>query len=88
MRLKTGDKIYCIKEKTGFTLEKEYVVSLSTSFVLRINNDVGEILWLSQIGKYEEDEISLTIDEMNSWTNWFVSEKEWLRNKKLSEIGI
>ena len=79
MRLKTGDKIYCIKEKTGFTLEKEYVVSLSNSFVLRINNDVGEILWLSQIGKYEEDE---------SWTNWFLSEKEWLRNKKLSEIGI
>ena len=28
------------------------------------------------------------VGETECWTNWFISEKEWLREKKLNELGI
>jgi hypothetical protein len=84
MRLKVGDKIYC-KEVIGsdITLDKAYQIIHTRSRNrwndgddICINDDFGSNWWFGQIGETE------------CWTNWFVSEKEWLREKKLNELGI
>lgn len=84
MRLVIGDKIYCKKliGDDGLTLGKVYEV-VSVRSKSRFNGDDICILddddidwWFGQIGETE------------CWTNWFVSEKEWLREKKLNQLGI
>lgn len=42
----------------------------------KIKDDTVFNWWFGQIGESEP------------WINWFVSEKEWLRNLKLKELGI
>ncbi len=86
MRLEVGDKIHCKEiiggNGHGLTLDKGYVV-IHTRTKDRWNgddicilDDDGSNWWFGQIGETE------------CWTNWFVSEKEWLRDKKLNELGI
>ena len=41
-----------------------------------ILDDSGSNWWFGQTGETE------------CWTNWFISEREWLRNNKLNELGI
>jgi hypothetical protein len=84
MRLQIGDKIYC-KELVGgelLTLDKGYVVIHArpkdrwNGDDICILDDDGQNWWFGQI------------NETECWTNWFVSEKEWLRDKKLKELGL
>ncbi len=82
MRLQIGDKIYCKVDGSLLTLGKGYVVIHTRSKDrwngddICILDDDGSNWWFGQIGETE------------CWTNWFVSEKEWLRDKKLKELGI
>jgi len=83
MRLKIGDKIYCKKILgDGLTLDKWYQVIHTrpkdrwNGDDICINDDSGQHWWFGQIGVTE------------CWTNWFVSEKEWLRQDKLNKLGI
>ena len=88
MRLKVGDKIYCKKliGSEGLTLEKEYIVintrtkedgTLGFSYGddICILDDSDQKWWFGQIGETE------------CWNNWFIS-TEWIREKKLNELGI
>jgi hypothetical protein len=85
MRLEIGDKIYC-KELIGggsLTLNKGYVIRQTRPRLFRWNSDDicilddnGHNWWFGQIGETE------------CWTNWFVSEKEWLRENLLNKLGI
>ena len=86
MRLEIGDKIYCHKlvgeVGEGLTLDKEYVITNTRSKSrwcgddICILDDSGSNWWFGQIGETEP------------WTNWFTLEKEWVRNKKLNDLGI
>ena len=83
MRLEIGDKIYCYKlVGDGLTLDKSYkVVNIRSrdrwnGDDICILDDSGSNWWFGQIGETE------------CWTNWFISEKEWIRNNKLNELGI
>ena len=85
MKLSVGDKIYCklvIESIDGLTIGKEYIVT-NTRPKSRWNgddicilDDGGSNWWFGQIGETE------------CWTTWFIPEKEWLRDKKLKELGI
>lgn len=86
MRLEIGDKIYCKEvignSEHGLTLDKAYEVVHTrprdrwNGDDICINDDFGSNWWFGQIGETE------------CWTNWFISEKEWLRENKLNELGI
>ncbi len=83
MRLEIGDKIYCkVVIGDGLTLGEEYIVTNTRPKDRWNGNDIcildddGCNWWFGQIGETE------------CWTNWFVSEREWLRDKKLNELGI
>ena len=85
MRLSVGDKIYCklvIEPSNGLTIGKEYIVTNTrprsrwNGDDICILDDGGSNWWFGQIGETE------------CWTTWFISEKEWLRDKKLKELGI
>jgi len=84
MRLKVGDKIYCKKliGDNGLTLGEEYIVTNTrpkdrwNGDDICILDDSGQNWWFGQI------------DETECWTNWFISEKEWIRENKLNELGI
>ena len=83
MRLEIGDKIYCKNNQMGeLTLDKGYEVvhtrprDRCNGDDICINDDFGSYWWFGQIGETE------------CWTNWFISEKEWLRENKLNELGI
>lgn len=81
MRLKVGDKIYSKVSSSDITLDKAYVVTQvrrtrwSGDDICILDNS-GLNWWFGQIGETE------------CWTEWFISEKEWIRNKKLEELGI
>jgi hypothetical protein len=83
MILKIGDIIYC-KKVLGedLTLNKGYQVIHTrpkdrwNGNDICINDDSGINWWFGQIGETE------------CWTNWFVTEKEFIRDKKLKELGI
>jgi hypothetical protein len=96
MRLRVGDKIYSKRNgdklvSNNITPDKPYEVvwiRAKTRYWIRaktryneddicIKDDGGSDWWFGQIGC-----------ETECWTNWFISEKEWLRNKKLEELGI
>ena len=83
MRLEIGDKIFCKKViGEGLTFGKEYYIIHTrpkdrwNGDDICINDDSGLNWWFGQIGETE------------CWTEWFISEKEWIRNKKLEELGI
>lgn len=76
MRLKVGDKIYSKVSSSGLTLDKAYVVTQWSGDDICILDNSGLNWWFGQIGETE------------CWTGWFISEKEWVRNKKLEELGI
>jgi hypothetical protein len=88
MKLKDGDKIYCtVDNVNNLTKNKCYEVIKTReniySGILRkkvddicIKDDTGLKWWFGQIGEFEP------------WTMWFITEKEWLRNEKLKELGI
>lgn len=83
MRLVIGDKIYC-KEVIGdgLTRNKGYEVVNVRSKTRIYGDDIcilddgGAYWWFGQIGETE------------CWTNWFISEKEWIREIKLKQLGI
>jgi len=100
MRLEIGDSIYCYKlvDKVGkgLTLDKRYKVvntrpkdrwcRLTMIHIETPANPTNALIdiemcnwWFGQIGGTEC---------WKCWTNWFISEKEWLRNNKLNELGI
>lgn len=82
MRLKVGDKIYSKVSSSDITLDKAYVVTQVRDKTHWTGDDIcildnsGLNWWFGQIGETE------------CWTGWFISEKEWIRNKKLEELGI
>lgn len=77
MMLKIGNIIYCEKVLgEGLTLNKGYQIIQWDGNDICINDDSGANWWFGQIGETE------------CWTNWFVTEKEFIRNKKLTELGI
>ena len=87
MRLRIGDKIYSKRNgdkliSDNITPDKPYEVvwirgkNQYHGNDICIEDDGGSSWWLGQIGETE------------CWTNWFISEKEWIRNKKLEELGI
>lgn len=82
MRLKVGDKIYSKVSSSGLTLDKAYVVTQVRGKTYWTGDDIcildnsGLNWWFGQIGETE------------CWTDWFISEKEWIRNKKLEELDI
>jgi hypothetical protein len=88
MKLMVGDMIYCIDDSIeNLTKDKPYLI-INTRNVMThlerggtfntndicIKGDDGINWWFGQIGETE------------CWTNWFLSEKEWLRDKKLKEL--
>ena len=82
MRLKVGDKIYSKVSSSDITLDKAYVVTKVRSKTHWTGDDIcildnsGLNWWFGQIGETE------------CWTEWFISEKEWIRNKKLEQLDI
>ena len=82
MRLKVGDKIYSKVSSSDITLDKAYVVTKVRSKTYWTGDDIcildnsGLNWWFGQIGETE------------CWTEWFISEKEWIRNKKLEQLDI
>ena len=83
MILKIGDIIYCKYVLSEvLTLNKGYQIINTrpkdrfNANDICINDDDGANWWFGQIGESE------------CWTNWFVTEKEFIRNKKLTELGI
>lgn len=84
MKLSVGDKIYCklVIPSDGLTIGKEYIVTNTRPKSrwhgddICILDDGGSNWWFGQIGETE------------CWTSWFIPEKEWLRDKKLKELGI
>ncbi len=86
MRLEIGDKIYCKSAEATtlgeLSLDKAYEVVHTrprdrwNGDDICILDDNGSNWWFGQIGETE------------CWANWFISEKEWLREKKLNELGI
>lgn len=83
MRLEIGDKIYCKKLiNDDLTLGEEYIVTNTRPRSrwcgddICILDDSGSNWWFGQIGETE------------CWSNWFISEKEWLREQKLNKLGI
>lgn len=82
MRLKVGDKIYSKVSSSDITLDKAYVVTQVRDKTYWTGDDIcildnsGLNWWFGQIGETE------------CWTEWFISEKEWIRNKKLEQLDI
>lgn len=82
MRLKVGDKIYSKVSSSDITLDKAYVVTQVRGKTYWTGDDIcildnsGLNWWFGQIGETE------------CWTEWFISEKEWIRNKKLEQLDI
>lgn len=83
MRLRKGDKIYCVVNNVSdLTKNKCYeVININVNFLTKtsdicIKDDKGYNWWFGQAGETEP------------WTMWFISEKEWLRDIKLKKLGI
>jgi len=87
MRLRVGDKIY--SKRNGDKLISDNITA----------NKAYEVIWVRHKTRYNGDDICIEDDggsswwfgqigEDECWSNWFISEKEWLRNKKLDELGI
>lgn len=83
MKLVKGDKLVCVKPMGNLVYGKTYLVirvrhharaRLATSHEEDICID--DIWWFGQIGSTEP------------WTNWFVLDKQWLREIKLEQLGI
>lgn len=80
MKLVKGDKLVCVKPMGNLVYGKTYLV-INTRSHEEEEEDIcidvdGLSWWFGQIGSTE------------SWTNWFVLEKQWLRVEKLKELGI
>ena len=78
MKLEVGDKLVCVNLLERLEYGKTYTI-----IEARLNYDEEDICidvdgpwWFGQIGFSEP------------WTNWFILEKQWTRNKKLEELGI
>ena len=65
-----------VGDKIYCKLGKEYIVTNTHGDDICILDDGGSNWWFGQIGETE------------CWTSWFIPEKEWLRDKKLKELGI
>jgi hypothetical protein len=87
MRLEIGDKIYskrgedkllsdCITSDKAYEVTHTRPKSRFNGDDICILGDDGIAWWFGQIGETE------------CWTNFFISEKEWLREKKLNQLGI
>ena len=87
MRLRVGDKIY--SKRSGDKLISENITQ----------DKPYEVIWIRTKTQYDGDDICIEDDdglswwfgqigEDKCWTNGFISEKEWLRNKKIDELGI
>ena len=82
MKLVKGDKLVCVKPMGNLVYGKTYLVINTrnpNSFALNYEEDdicIEGIWWFGQIGSTEP------------WTNWFVLENQWQRDKKLEELGI
>ena len=84
--LKVGDKIYCnVYKSYSLTFDKGYEILYVRETPFNVKNwwyqsdicildDLGYKCWFGQIGATEE------------WTNWFISEVEWLRDKNIDYI--
>ena len=80
--LKVGDKIVCIRHDiNGLTYGKSYqIIDVREGSMYLGDKDVcivddGEYDWWFGQEGYAEP-----------WTRWFVSEKQFLRNKKIDQI--
>ncbi len=74
--LRDGDKIYCKVDMSNLTKDKCYIVNIYSNSTICIKDDNGHSWWFGQIGQLEP------------WDMWFVTEKQWIRDKKLKDIGI
>lgn len=81
MRLNIGDKIYCHNPiNSDLTLDKGYEIinvrpkSRWGGDDICILDDDGSDWWFGQVGETE------------CWTNWFISEKQWRREKNLNSL--
>ena len=84
MKLVKGDKLVCVKPMDNLVYGKTYLVINTRSHSVFSGPDEEDICiddgngpwWFGQIGSTEP------------WTNWFVLENQWQRDKKLEELGI
>ena len=79
MKLFVGDKIVCIKELEERLIYGESYTIIETRVSYGEEDiciDVDGPWWFGQIGFSEP------------WTNWFILEKQWVRDNKLKELGI
>jgi hypothetical protein len=78
MKLVKGDKLVCVKPMDNLVYGKTYlVINTRNGWDEDICIDDGNgPWWFGQIGSTEP------------WTNWFVLENQWQRDKKLEELGI
>ena len=83
MILKVGDLLYCKVDGLGsLDFGKKYPIKhtrekdqYNQADVCIIYGD-GYEWWFGQIGSTEP------------WTDWFMTEREWKRDRKLEELGI
>ena len=80
MKLEVGDKLVCVNVLDRLVYGEIYTIVDVTNHnhygEEDICIDVDGQWWFGQIGS------------SGPWTNWFVLEKQWTRNKKLEELGI
>lgn len=78
MKLEVGDKLVCVNALYRLVYGETYTIVDTTIHYGEedICIDVDGQWWFGQIGSSEP------------WTNWFVLEKQWTRNKKLEELGL
>ena len=75
MKLVKEDKLVCVKPMGNLVYGKTYLV-INTRNYEEEDICIDGIWWFGQIGSTEP------------WTNWFVLENQWQRDKKLKELGI
>ena len=77
MKLVKGDKLVCVNPIGDLAYGETYLVINTRSHEEEdICIDADGPWWFGQIGSTE------------SWTNWFVLDKQWKREEKLKELGI
>ena len=83
MKLEVGDKLVCVNVLDRLVYGETYTIVDTTihygeeDICIDVDGQWSlNSLWIGQIGSSEP------------WTNWFVLEKQWTRNKKLKELGL
>lgn len=82
--LKVGGILYCVKKICDFNVNKGYTI-YATHRKIKFNKDVE----LFEITLYDDRGSKCIFGDIGSYesfTNWFITEEQYIRNIKLEEL--